>query len=182
MKVIGIIASPRKNGNTENLVQEVLGGAAENGNQVESYRLRDMDLKGCQACMYCKTHDHCRQDDELSNIMESMKSADAVVFGSPIYFWEFASQFRTFIDRLYMFFNPDFTVNLPMGKKAIVITGQGNQDVKTFDNVFVDFDKLLTTYGFNKAGAIHMIAGANPSAAREMLDLMEEARSLGRAL
>jgi len=54
--------------------------------------------------------------------------------------------------------------------------------VKSFDNVFVDFDKLLATYGFTKAGAIHMTAGGKPSAARERKDLMEEARSLGKAL
>lgn len=81
-----------------------------------------------------------------------------------------------------MFFNPDFTVKLPTGKKAVVITSQGNPDVKSFDNVFVDFDKLLATYGFTKAGAIHMTAGGKPSAARERKDLMEEARSLGKAL
>jgi multimeric flavodoxin WrbA len=182
MKVIGIIASPRKNGNTETLVQEVLSAAAENGSQVESYRLNDLDSSGCQACMYCKTHDRCRQEDELSRLMESMKTADAVVFSSPVYYWQFSSQFRTFIDRLYMFLNPDFTVKLPKGKKAVVITSQGGPDEKAFINVFADFDKLLAMYGFTKAGAIHMVAGGNPSTARERKDLMDQARSLGRAL
>jgi multimeric flavodoxin WrbA len=182
MKVIGIVASPRKNGNTETLVQEVLNAASENGNQVERYDLNQMDMGGCQACMYCKTHDRCRQEDDLSRLMESMKTADAVVFGSPVYFWEFASQFRTFIDRLYVFFNPDFTVKLPKGKKAVVITSQGNPDEKTFDSVFVEFDRLLATYGFTKVGAVHMVAGNSPSAVKERKDLLDKARSLGKAL
>jgi multimeric flavodoxin WrbA len=182
MKAIGIIASPRKDGNTDTLVREVLSAASENGYQVETYYLNQMDGKGCQACMYCKTHDRCHQDDDISRLMESMKTADAVVFGSPLYYWEFTSQFRTFIDRLYMFLNPDFTVKLPKGKKAVVITSQGNPDVQAFNNVLTDFDKLLTTYGFLKVGGIHMVAGNDPSAARNRKDLMEEARSVGRSL
>lgn len=182
MKVIGILGSPRKNGNTETLVQEVLNAAAGNGNQVEKYFLDQMDSRGCQACMYCKSHDRCKLDDDISRLMESMKTADAVVFGAPIYYYQFCSQFRQFIDRLYVFFNLDFSTKLPKGKKAVVITSQGNPDVRSFDSVFVDFDRLLATYGFDKVGAIHMVAGNSPSAAKERKDLMDAARSLGRAL
>jgi multimeric flavodoxin WrbA len=182
MKVLGIVGSPRKSGNVGTLVDEVLNGAAENGNQVERYDLNLMNSRGCQACMYCKTHDRCRLDDDMSKLMESMKTADAVVFGSPVYYWQFTSQFRTFIDRLYVFFNPDFTVKLPKGKKAVVITSQGNPDVKMFDSVFRDFDKLLATYGFDKVGEVHMVAGNSPDAVKGKKELMEEARALGKAL
>ncbi len=182
MKVIAVVGSPRKDGNVGTLVNEVLSAAVENGNQVERYDLNQMDIRGCQACMYCKTHDRCRLDDDMSRLMEAMRAADAVVFGSPVYFWQFASQFRTFIDRLYVFFNPDFTVKLPKGKKAVVITSQGNPDVGTFDAVFKDFERLLMTYGFEKVGAVHMVAGGSPDAARERKDLMEEAWALGKAL
>lgn len=182
MKVIGIVGSPRRNGNTETLVQEVLNAAAENGSQIEKYELNQMNFKGCQACMYCKSHERCRQDDDMSRLMESMKTADAVVFGSPVYYWQFCSQFRQFIDRLYMFFNPDFTTKFPQGKKAVVITSQGNPDVKAFDGVFADFDKMLATYGFNKVGAIHMVGGGSPAAVKERKDLLDEARSIGKAL
>lgn len=182
MKIIGVVGSPRKGGNVGTLVNEVLSAAAENGNQVERYDLNQMDGRGCQACMFCKTHDRCRLDDDMSRLMEAMRTADAVVFGSPVYFWQFASQFRTFIDRLYVFFNPDFTVKLPKGKKAVIITSQGNPDVKMFDSVFKDFDRLLATYGFEKVGSMHMVAGNSPDAAKERKDLMEEARALGKAL
>ncbi|MDW5563426.1 MAG: flavodoxin family protein [Methanomassiliicoccus sp.] len=182
MKVIGIVGSPRKNGNVETLVQEVLSSVAEKGGQVEKYNLNQMDYKGCQACMYCKTHHRCQLNDDMSRLMESMRTADAVVFGSPIYYWQFTSQFRAFIDRMYVFLNPDFTVTLPKGKKAVVITSQGNPDPRLFDTVFKDFDKLLTTYGFVKVGAVNMAAGGSPNAVLERKDLLKEARSLGQSL
>lgn len=182
MKVLGIVGSPRQNGNVDTLVQGVLDAASENGHQIEKFSLNQMQYSGCQACMYCKTHDRCKLEDDMASLTESLKTADAVVFGAPVYYWQLNSQFRTFVDRLYMFFNPDFTVKLPKGKKAVVITSQGNPDVKTFDHVFREFDNLLTTYGFDKVGALHMVAGNSPGAAKERKDLIEEAKALGRSL
>ncbi|HOK27879.1 MAG TPA: flavodoxin family protein, partial [Methanomassiliicoccaceae archaeon] len=177
MNVIGIIGSPRQNGNVSTLVDEVLKGAAEAGHSTKAYRLGEMKYAGCQACMYCKSHDKCRQDDDMSKLMEEMKTADAVVFGSPIYYWQFSSQFRTFIDRLYMFLGQDFSVTLPAGKKAVVVTSQGNPDVDSFRNVFTDFNKLLEMYGFEKVDELHLTAGNSPSTAKENKELMEQARS-----
>ena len=56
MKAIGIVASPRKNGNVDTLVQAVLSGAQEAGYETKKYNLNDMKFQGCQACNYCKSH------------------------------------------------------------------------------------------------------------------------------
>lgn len=182
MKVIGIVGSPRTDGNVSTLVNQVLEGAAESGHPTEEYRLNEMSFSGCQACNYCKSHDRCKQDDDMSELMERLKVADAVVFGSPIYYWQFASQFRTFIDRLYMFFGSDGSVSLAPGKKAVVVTSQGDVGVESFSGVFAEFDKLLRYYGFEKVGEMHVTNGNSPSAARSNKELMEEARAIGKAL
>lgn len=182
MKIIGIVASPRRNGNVDTLVQEALAGAQEAGHSVKKYELNAMSYSGCQACMYCKTHDRCRQDDDLSDLMQAMRNADAVVFGSPIYYWQFAGQFRLFIDRLYQFLNPDFSSSLPKGKKAIIIGSQGNPDPKMFDGVYREFGNVLKTTGFDVVGEVRMSAGNNPSAVRERKDLLDRARELGKGL
>jgi multimeric flavodoxin WrbA len=182
MKVIGIMASPRKNGNVDTLVQEVLDGASEAGHDIEKFSLNEMNCSGCQACMFCKKSGYCRQDDDLSALMKTMEGADAVVFGSPIYYLQFCSQFRMFLDRLYMFLGTDFKVSLTPGKKAVVITSQGNPDAKMFGSVFNEFDKVLQMYGFEIKGEIHIENGNKPSAVRERTDLLKEARSLGANL
>ncbi|HRD15621.1 MAG TPA: flavodoxin family protein, partial [Methanothrix soehngenii] len=101
MKAIGIVGSPRKNGNTDILVSRVLEGAREAGLDTSKYLLNEMKYSGCQACEYCKSHDHCRLDDDVTKLLEEMKEADAVVFGSPIYFSLFSGQFKLMEDRMY---------------------------------------------------------------------------------
>lgn len=182
MKVIGIMASPRKGGNVDTLVQEVLDGALLAGHQVEKFGLNEMKYSGCQACMFCKKSGRCKQHDDITALMDEMEGADAVVFGSPIYFWQFCSQFRTFIDRMYMFLGSDFKVRLTPGKKAVVITSQGNPDANMFRPVFKEFDMVLKMYGFQIKGEIHLDSGENPSTARMRTDLLKEARSLGMSL
>jgi len=103
MKVIGINGSPRKNGNTETLVQAVLDAAKEKGHTTELFNLNELEFCGCQACMYCKSHDHCKLDDGLTQVLDAVKDADAIVFGAPIYMWQLSGQFKLFEDRLYMF-------------------------------------------------------------------------------
>ena len=60
MKAIGIVGSPRKNGNTDILVSRVLEGAREAGLDTSKYLLNEMKYSGCQACDYCKSHEGCR--------------------------------------------------------------------------------------------------------------------------
>jgi len=182
MKVIGIVGSPRKNGNTDTLVQEALEGAKEAGHTVKKYNLNTMKYSGCQACQYCKTHNGCRLNDDVSQLMHDMTTADAVVFGAPIYYMQFSGQFRLFVDRFYQFLNPDFSVKLPKGKKAIIIGSQGNPDPKTFDAVYKNLDGVLKMNGFNVVGELRMSAGNPPSAVKEREDLLAEARGLGKNL
>ena len=55
-KIVGIVASPRKGGNTDTIVQAVLDGAKEAGAHTVKYYLNDLKYVGCQACMYCRQH------------------------------------------------------------------------------------------------------------------------------
>jgi multimeric flavodoxin WrbA len=92
------------------LVQTVLDGAEEAGYQITKYNLNEMKYSGCQACGYCKSHDHCQLDDDVSKLLEEIAEADAVVFGSPIYFFLFTGQFKLMEDRMYSFIDAGFKV------------------------------------------------------------------------
>ncbi len=182
MKVIGIVGSPRKNGNVDTLVQTVLAGAAEAGNETSIYELNEMEYSGCQACGYCKSHDECKLDDEVSELMNDIESADAVVIGTPVYFHQPTGQFRLMEDRLYMFLGSDFKVRLKPGKKAIIITSQGSPDIDAFKAVDQGIADILRLYGFNIVDTIRMTNGSSPSAVRSREDLMERAKADGKAL
>ena len=180
MKVIGIVGSPRKNGNTETLVQAVLDGAKDKGYTTEKFNLNELEFAGCQACMYCKGHDHCKLKDDLVKVMDAVRDADAVVFGAPIYMSQLNGQFRLFQDRMYMFLGKDFKVSLKPGKKAVIVTSQGNPDQNMFEGPAKEFANQLKMFGFQVVDTIRMTAGNSIAAVKERKDLLERATNAGR--
>lgn len=182
MKVIGIVGSPRKNGNTSTLVQQVLEGAAEAGAETKTFILNEMNYKGCQGCSYCKTHEKCKLEDDLVELFDELTKADGVVFGSPIYFAQFTGQMRLFLDRCYSLINPDFSSRIPAGKKAIIVGSQGMPDPAAFAKVFEEFGESISRLGLEVKETL-IAAGCNaPGDVKSNTDLMEKAKNAGKNL
>ena len=104
MKAIAINGSPRKGWNTDLVLQEALKGAVDAGAEVEMIHLYDLNFTGCRSCFACKRKGaepaKCFWKDDLSPVLDKILSADAVFFGTPIYFGEITSQMHALIERL----------------------------------------------------------------------------------
>ncbi|NBI08206.1 flavodoxin family protein [Senegalia massiliensis] len=103
MKVLGIIGSPRKNGNTDILVDSVLQGVKEKGFEVEKIYLSDLDFKGCIACEGCRKTCKCVLKDDLEDVYVKSEESDGIVLGSPTYFYNVTWLTKKFLDRLYAY-------------------------------------------------------------------------------
>lgn len=116
MNVIAINGSPRKNGNTIILLKEALKGAESQGVQTQQVDLYDLKYKGCVSCFYCKRKDRphgtCAMRDDLSPLLEKLKTADAVIFGSPIYYNNITSGMTAFLER-FLFSNYIYSEDIP---------------------------------------------------------------------
>lgn len=116
MKVIAINGSPRKSGNTATLLQEALAGAAAKGAETELINLYDLDYKGCTSCFYCKRKDRphakCAMKDDLSPILERMEKADALIFGTPIYFMNISAGLAALLER-FLFCHTIYSAEQP---------------------------------------------------------------------
>lgn len=86
MKAVGIVGSPRKNGNTEFLVKEALDILANEGIEVELISLRGKEIKPCDACYACEKQKKCIVKDDFDEIYNKMAAADAIIVGSPVYY------------------------------------------------------------------------------------------------
>ena len=100
IKVLGIIGSPRRQGNTETLVDEVLAGAKEAGADCEKIVLNELHVEPCQACETCIRTGKCKIKDDMNIINEKMNESTVFVLGTPIYYWGPTGQFKAFFDRL----------------------------------------------------------------------------------
>jgi len=144
MLVIGIEGSPRKKGNTEQLVSTVLEGAADAGATTKIFKLAEMDIADCISCYACKSKGTCAIDDDMHILYDAIQAADAIVLGSPVYFWQVNSIVKRFMDRLLAFIAPDFSTRLNGPKKLLFAYTQGNPDVSKFQAYFDHMEKLFS--------------------------------------
>ena len=88
MNVIGINASPRKNANTQTLVEAILAGAEKTGADTRMVNLRELKINGCLGCEGCKKHlGKCVQKDDLTTLLQDLTAYDAIVLGTPVYWF-----------------------------------------------------------------------------------------------
>jgi multimeric flavodoxin WrbA len=99
MKVIAIIGSPRKNGNTEQLAAYTLKAIAEEGLETEIIPLAGKDIKPCSACMACSKEGECSIKDDLDPVFQKMLQADGIILASPVYFGSCTALLKALIER-----------------------------------------------------------------------------------
>jgi len=99
-KIIGIVGSPRVDGNTEYLVKAALTEAKnENEFETEIIRLAGKKINPCTACLACKDEKRCIIEDDFDPIFKKMVAADGIVIGSPVYFGSATPEIKSLIDR-----------------------------------------------------------------------------------
>ena len=101
MKLVAINGSPRKNGNTAKLIKKAIEGAQSSGADTELVHLYDLKYSGCISCFNCKrkngaSYGKCSVKDDLTPVLEELESADAVILGSPIYYYSVSGEMRSF--------------------------------------------------------------------------------------
>ena len=99
MKAVGIVGSPRKNGNTEILTVHTLKAIAEEGLDTELVRLADLNIRLCDACNICKGEERCPLDDDLFPLYTRLKEVDAIILASPVYFGSATAIIKALMER-----------------------------------------------------------------------------------
>lgn len=171
MKVYAINGSPRKNKNTATLLDKVLEGVktANPAAVTERIDLYDLQFTGCRSCFACKvkggkSFGRCAVRDGLFPVLEKLRDADAVIFGSPIYYRTITGQLHAFYERFffpymqYKFGYPTlverkiptacvYTMNV---KEKDMLEGGYRQNMELFE-MFLEnyFQKPLLLFSFN---------------------------------
>ena len=138
--VLGIVGSPRRNSNTEILVDEVLSGAAKAGAQIGKVILSELDINPCDACDRCRDSQSCAKQDDMAPVLELMNQSQIWILGTPIYWWGPSAQMKTFIDRWYGARHAKFQ------KRNVILTlplGGGNE---RYVQPTVDMFKYIMNY------------------------------------
>jgi multimeric flavodoxin WrbA len=99
MKVLGIMGSPRRQSNTEILLDSALAAAEEMGAEVEKVVVSELKVSPCREIYACLKDGHCAIKDDMQWLYERLLEADRIIFASPIFFYGLTSQAKAIVDR-----------------------------------------------------------------------------------
>ena len=142
MKVLGIAGSPRRGGNTDLLLAEVMKGAASGGAEVKTIILNDLEITPCQHCDACLEAGNCRIQDDMQMVYKELEQADRIVLASPIQFMGVTAQMKAMIDRFQALWARKYVLKLPpLGdgreRKGFFISVGGRKITNLFEPALV---------------------------------------------
>lgn len=106
-KILGIVGSPRRNGNTHILVSRILRAARAAGAKTEIIFLRDLNILPCDGCHACwKGRQVCSKADDMRALYPKIMESDAMVLGTPVYWFGPTAIMKSFLDRFTYFSCP----------------------------------------------------------------------------
>lgn len=186
MRILIFNGSPRILGNTDLLVQSALKGIDRAVNEVDYFRLNDMDIKPCQNCGGCTETRVCVIKDKMQQIYPAIRKADRVILASPIYFSGLSAQAKVMIDRCQPFWCEKYMHNMPIEgrihrKGLLVLVGGMKREIGAecsdatatafFRSISVEEHRVLAYLGIDNRGGIK----DHPTA---LQDVYEAARRL----
>lgn len=106
--ILVIVTGPRRGGNSETLADAFIKGAEEAGNHTEKITLYDKTVGFCKGCLACQKTQRCVIRDDADSIAQRMRTADVLVFATPIYYYEMCGQMKTMLDRANPLYTSDY--------------------------------------------------------------------------
>ncbi|MGE5633315.1 MAG: flavodoxin family protein [Caulobacteraceae bacterium] len=157
MKVLALLGSPRRKGNTALLLDEYIRGIKDSHKDAEITKifLQEKAIKNCMACEACHNVPvgKCAIKDDMQELYPLFREADMVIYATPVYWWSVSAQLKAFMDRCYAL-GP--IADSFAGKKAVLLMtyggelpNKGPELVKTTFEEICDYKemKLIDVYG-----------------------------------
>ncbi|MBA7478625.1 hypothetical protein ES707_14053 [subsurface metagenome] len=159
MKVLGIAGSPRRGGNTDLLLAEVMKGATSRGAEVKTIILNDLKIAPCQHCDACLETGRCRVEDDMQMVYRELEAADRIVLASPIQFMGVTAQTKAMIDRCQALWARKYVLKLPpLGnrreRKGFFISVGGRRIANLFEPALVMIKTVFRILDITYAGEL----------------------------
>ena len=174
MKVLMLNGSPRAEGNTALALKEMEKIFSQEGIEVETVQVGQLDIRGCLSCYGCAEAGKCVVDDIVNEVADKLREADGLVLGSPVYFASPNATLVALLDRL--FFSASFDMTMKVCASVAVARRGGCS--ATFDML----NKYFTISGMAVASSQYWnsVHGRAPGDAAQDGEGLQTMRTLAR--
>ncbi len=148
MRVLGVYGSPRRDGNTDLLLNQFLKGANESGHKIERIYVRELKILPCLACGECEKTGRCIISDDMDIIYKAFINTECLVLTSPIYFYSVTAQIKTLIDRCQALWYKRKISNNNNFRPAFFISVAGTKGKRVFEGAMLTVRCFLNAIGF----------------------------------
>ena len=185
MRILTILGSPRADGNSAALAEQIAAGAAAQGVKTEVILLQKMKISPCCACDHCQVRkgNGCVIQDDMQKLYPKLLKADAFIIATPVYWCSMSAQLKAFLDRTYALADMEKLTDPFTGKKVALAMTYGNPDFPDSGamNVIRTFQDALR---FSKAELVGIVHGCaiRPGEIKTNRNLMDSAFQLGAGL
>ena len=185
--LLAFVGSARRAGNTDILVSQAMAGAREAGATARRVRLSTLHMEPCRGCMTCTTG-RCRVVDDMGSVLDSMLGARALLFATPVYFWNVSGLMKTLWDRMLPLAGLDLRATPVTMRPRLAGTRAGTiviqeeargphaSIVKSF------FERNIADFGMEHVGDVYAYGALRRGEIRGDADALVRARALGRDL
>ncbi|RJQ32612.1 MAG: flavodoxin family protein [Actinobacteria bacterium] len=170
IRVAAFLGSPRKQGNTELLLNKAVEGVKSQGYNVKVYNLCELKIMPCQDCSGCEETGTCKYHDDMDQIYSTIRQYNHFILASPVFFAGLSAQTKMMIDRCQAFWCQKYLLGKPLSQKPverrglfIVVGGMKQEDEYQavglcakafFRSISVNSHQSLSLSGVDEKGAI----------------------------
>ena len=180
-KILAVVGSPRRNGNTHILVASILEGAKKEGAETEVLLLGDLTIAECDGCHVCWQGKDCCKHDDMNGVYQKIIDSDAIVFGTPVYWYGPTALMKAFIDR-FVYFNCPANRARIRGKSAVIAVPFEEENPETAALVVAFFEKSLSYLEMKLLGKVLVPGVGDKGEILKKPDILKQAYDLGRTL
>lgn len=176
-KIVILVGSVRKNGNTELLARAFADGAKKN-HDVDIVSVADYKVYPCIGCNSCfeREGNRCFQKDDMPEIYQKLKEADTLVIASPVYFYGISAQLKAIVDRLHTPMRREFRIK----KLALLLVGAASLP-NLFDPIILQYRMVQDFFRLEDAGMV-LVRGVKDKADIKGNGALKEAYELGASI
>lgn len=180
-RILAVVGSPRRNGNTHILVSKIVEGARVNGAVVDELLLGELAVSECDGCHACWKGKECSKADDMRTIYPTIIQSDVIIFGTPVYWYGPTALMKAFIDR-FVYFNCPANRAKIQDLSAVLAIPFEEENLDTAGGVVEFFQKSLAYLEIKLLGQIIVPGVGEKGAIRSKSQALQQAYDLGLKL
>jgi multimeric flavodoxin WrbA len=186
MKVLGIMGSPRMQGNTELLLDKAMEGAVEARAEVEKVLVSKLKISPCLEIYACRKDGNCAIRDDMQSLYKKLLEADHIIFASPIFFYGITSQAKAIVDRCQALWIRRYVLDMggedERERRGVFISVGATRGKKLFDGAVLTVKYFFDAVGVKYSGDLLVRGIDNKGQIEENPAALEDAFRLGQEL